>query len=64
MADSRFSTYPGKFPCKECGEEATSLRLWIETGDATWMCSKKHLSKVNLIPKKKTKKDYERESGK
>jgi hypothetical protein len=61
MVDSRFSTYPGKFPCKQCEEEVKSLRLWIETGDATWMCSNKHLSRVQLIPKKKTKKDYERE---
>jgi hypothetical protein len=58
MSDSKFSIYPGRFPCKKCGEEVTSLRLWRETGDATWMCSQKHLSKVQLIPQKKTKKDF------
>jgi hypothetical protein len=36
----------------------TSLRYWIEAGDATWMCSKKHISKVGLIPQKKKKKDF------
>lgn len=61
MADYKFSTYPGKFPCKKCGEEVTSLRLWTETGDATWMCSSKHMSKVALIPQKKSKKDFENE---
>lgn len=54
-----FQTYPGKFLCKRCSEEVSSLRLWTDTGDATWQCSKKHVSKVNLIPEKKSKKDYE-----
>ena len=58
MAEPKFSIYPGKFPCHTCKEEVTSLRLWRETLELTWMCSKKHLSKVGLI---KTKKDYERE---
>jgi hypothetical protein len=58
MADSKFTVYPGQFPCKKCGEEVTSLRFWVETGDATWMCSSKHLSKVKLIQQKRTKKDF------
>ena len=58
MADSRFSVYPGKFPCHTCKEEVTSLRLWKETLEVTWMCSKKHISKARFT---KTKKDYERE---
>ena len=58
MVDSKFTIYPGQFPCKKCGEEVISMRLWIETGDATWMCSKKHLSKLQLIPQKKKKKDF------
>ena len=57
MSDSRFSTYVGKFPCHTCKEEVLSLRLWKETLELTWMCSKKHLSKSNI---KMTKKDYER----
>jgi hypothetical protein len=57
----KFKVYAGKFPCKKCNEEVTSLRLWIDSADLTWMCSNKHLSKVPLIL---TKKDYERESGK
>ena len=58
MAEPRFSTYVGKFPCHTCKEEVTSIRLWKETLELTWMCSQKHLSKVGII---KTKKDYERE---
>jgi len=58
MLNKKFSVYPGKFPCKTCQEEVTSLRYWIEAGDATWMCSKKHISKVGLLPQKKKKKDF------
>ena len=56
-----FSVYPGKFPCKKCGDEVKSLRLWIDSGDATWMCESKHVSKVNLIPEKKRKADFQDE---
>ncbi len=59
MLEPKFSTYPGKWPCKTCQEIVTTLRYWKETGDATWMCSKKHISKVSMIPK--TKKDYDNE---
>jgi hypothetical protein len=58
MTETKFSVYPGKFICHTCKEEVTSLRLWKETLELTWMCSKKHLSKAGII---KTKKDYERE---
>ena len=58
MADKDFTIYNGKFSCKKCQEEVLSLRLWPESGDATWMCTKKHISKVNMIPKKKKKADY------
>jgi hypothetical protein len=61
MADKEFKVFEGKFPCKKCQEEVLSLRLWAESGDATWMCTKKHVSKVNLIPKKKKKADFTNE---
>ena len=61
MSENRFKTFPGKWPCKKCDEVVTTLRLWLETGDATWMCSSKHISKVSLIPPKKTKKDFNNE---
>jgi len=61
MSEQRFKTFPGKFPCKKCEEVVPILRLWPESGDVTWMCSKKHISKVCLIPPKKTKKDFENE---
>jgi len=57
MADNRFTVYEGKFPCHTCKEEVTSIRLWKETLELTWMCPKKHLSKANMIM---TRKDYER----
>jgi hypothetical protein len=58
MSESKFTVYPGKWPCKVCQEIVTSLRYWKETGEATWMCTKKHISKVGLIPLKKTRKDF------
>ena len=58
MSDVKFKVFEGKFSCHTCKEEVTSLRLWLETTDLTWMCSKKHVSRAALI---KTKKDYERE---
>lgn len=59
MTTKDFTVYFGKFPCKDCHEEVKSLRLWTVKGEATWMCSKKHLSKVDLIPQKKKKKDFD-----
>ena len=53
-----FKVFSGKFPCKKCGEEVKSLRLWVESGDATWMCESKHVSKVGLMPDKKKKADF------
>ncbi len=55
----RFSTFAGQFICQKCNENVDVCRLWSETKDVTWMCSKKHISKVSLIPK--TKRDYENE---
>jgi len=56
-----FTVYSGQFLCKNCGVEVTSLRYWAESGDATWMCLNKHISKVNLLPIKKSKKDFANE---
>ena len=56
-----FKVFAGKFPCKKCGEEVKSLRLWIDSGDTTWMCESKHVSRVNLIPEKKKKADFKDE---
>jgi hypothetical protein len=61
MADKDFNIFEGRFLCKKCQEEVTSLRLWSESGDATWMCTKKHISKVSLIPKKKKRTDFAHE---
>ncbi len=59
MAESKFAVFEGKFPCHTWKEEVTSLRMWRDSLELTWMCSKKHLSKAGI---KKTKKDYEREN--
>jgi hypothetical protein len=45
--------------CHECKAEVTSLRLYAETKEMTWMCKDKHLSKVNLGRRKK--KDFDGE---
>lgn len=57
---ARYNIVNGIFPCHTCKEEVQSLRQYIDEKELTWMCSKKHLSKVSLNTKKK-KKDYERE---
>jgi hypothetical protein len=57
---AKYSIYQGKFKCQECKKEVTSLRLYPDTKELTWMCSEKHLSIVRLNVRK-SKKDYERE---
>jgi hypothetical protein len=61
MAESKFKVFNGKFVCHTCNDEVTSLRLWLESAEVTWMCKQKHISKVAFIKKKR---DYERENGK
>jgi hypothetical protein len=55
MADRDFIIFNGVFYCKKCNEQVNSIRFWTISGDATWMCSKKHLSKVGLVPQKRKK---------
>lgn len=55
----KFTTFKGQFTCQKCSDVVDVCRLWFETKDVTWMCNKKHISKVSMIPK--TKKDYENE---
>lgn len=56
---ARYEIYNGKFPCHTCGEVVSSLRMYGDTKELTWMCSKKHMSTVSLAKTKKSKKDYE-----
>jgi hypothetical protein len=59
---SNFNTYAGKFSCKTCREEVKSIRIYTNTGMGTWLCSKKHLTEVQVYQVGyKKKKDYERE---
>lgn len=48
---SKYLVFNGKFLCQECKKEVETLRLYIDSGDITWMCSGKHLSKVELKKK-------------
>ena len=58
---SDFTTYYGKFICKSCKEEVKSIRVYKKTGMGTWLCSKKHLTEVQIFQVGyKKKKDYER----
>lgn len=61
MADLNFKVFPGKLLCQKCSEDVKSLRLWIQSGDVTWMCTKKHVSKVSLLQPKMKKKDFANE---
>ena len=65
MSEKSFSTYPGKFSCKTCKEEVKSIRFYVDSGKASWICSQKHLSEIQLCQiGYKKKKDYEREKRK
>lgn len=57
---SKYTVISGKFPCHTCKEEVLTLRCYGADKLLTWMCSSKHLSKVDLTTKK-NKRDYERE---
>lgn len=44
-----FSEYRGKFFCHTCKEAVLIARFYRDTTkDLTWLCSRKHLSKVSL----------------
>lgn len=60
-----FTVYKGKFPCKTCKKDVMSMRVYVDTGIATWMCQEKHLSKVELFNVGyKKKKDYIKDMSK
>jgi len=62
---NKFSVLEGKFPCKFCKQEVRTVRVYMDTGKATWMCSQKHLSEITLFQVGyKKKRDYEREKRK
>lgn len=61
----KYTTYKGKFLCKTCDKEVYSMRVYSSTGIGSWMCSDKHLSKVQIYTVGyKKKSDYEREKRK
>lgn len=58
---ARYEIITGKFPCHTCDDVPTSLRMYSETKELTWMCKNKHLTTVSLRIERRSKKDYERE---
>ena len=44
----KYTTYKGKFLCKTCSKEVFTIRIYTLTGVGSWMCSDKHLSKVQV----------------
>jgi hypothetical protein len=56
---ANYSIYPGKFLCKTCKKEVKTMRVYLDTGMASWMCNEKHLSEIMLFKKgyKKVKQD-------
>jgi len=61
MAEEKFLPVPGKFICQKCKQGVTAARFWYDSADVTWMCQSKHISRVELLAKKKKKKDFENE---
>jgi hypothetical protein len=61
MVDQKFLAVSGQFICQKCKEHVVTARFWNESGDVTWMCSSRHMSKVGLVAKKKKKKDFNNE---
>ena len=47
----KYSKYAGVFVCQHCKAEVLEARFYNRSYDLTWMCSDKHLSKVNLYSK-------------
>jgi len=57
---NNFNTYKGKFICKTCKKEVSSIRIY-STGMGSWMCPDKHITEVEVFQVGyKKKKDYER----
>lgn len=55
---ANYTVYHGQFVCHTCKVEVKTLRLYPDIKELTWMCPEKHLSRVQIVKKKR---DYERE---
>lgn len=58
MAEEKFFHIQGQFICQKCKSDVAAGRFWYDSGDVTWMCQSKHISRVELVAKKKKKKDF------
>jgi hypothetical protein len=61
MSDQLFMVVQGQFICKTCKVECRAARFWYGSGEISWLCSEKHISKVGLKAEKKKKKDFAHE---
>ena len=50
---AKYNLYKGQFPCHTCKKVVTTLRLYPDTKELTWVCSDNHLTSVSLQTKKK-----------
>lgn len=58
---AKYNVYQGQFVCHVCKAEVKSLRSYPSEQLLTWMCANKHISEVNLNPRKKKDEREERE---
>lgn len=49
----KFSVYTGIFTCHTCHETVSQARFWYDTNDFTWRCDEGHVSKVELVRKRR-----------
>lgn len=56
---AKYTVYEGQFNCKTCKKTVATIRVYPDSGMASWMCSEKHLSEVQLfkVGYKKVKKN-------
>lgn len=50
---AKYEVIEGQFSCHECKEIVKTLRTYVDTGTLTWMCSKRHISRVELLKRSK-----------
>ncbi len=56
---AKYNIYHGEFVCHVCKAEVKTLRSYPNDKKLTWMCPEKHVSEVDLDPRRK--KSNERE---
>ncbi len=57
----KYNIYQGQFVCHVCKAEVKTLRSYPAEKKLTWMCADKHVSEVDLDPRRKKNEREERE---